>query len=56
MRIGALPLLGVDWLVLIGHGRSNTRAIESALLQAKHSIEANLLAEMKTTLQRELNK
>lgn len=55
-EIGALPLLGVDGLVLIGHGRSNTRAIESALLQAKHSIEANLLAEMKTTLQRELNK
>lgn len=55
-EIGALPLLGVDGLVLIGHGRSNTRAIESALLQARHSIEANLLAEMKAVLQRELNK
>ncbi|HAF61625.1 MAG TPA: phosphate acyltransferase PlsX, partial [Anaerolineaceae bacterium] len=55
-EIGALPLLGVDGLVLIGHGRSNTRAIESALIQAQRSIDANLLAEMTNTLQKELVK
>ena len=52
-EIGALPLLGIDGLVLIGHGRSNSRAIESALYQAQHSIESNLLREMKKTLQKE---
>ncbi len=55
-EIGALPLLGVDGLVLIGHGRSNARAIESALAQAQRSINANLMAEMTKTLQKELRK
>jgi glycerol-3-phosphate acyltransferase PlsX len=55
-EIGALPLLGVDGLVLIGHGRSNSRAIESALAQAQRSIKANLLPEMKATLQKEFNR
>jgi glycerol-3-phosphate acyltransferase PlsX len=53
-EIGALPLLGVDGLVLIGHGRSNARAIESALAQAQRCIDANLLSEMKTAFQKEL--
>lgn len=55
-EIGALPLLGVDGLVLIGHGRSNSRAIESALAQAQRSIEANFLQEMKSILQKEFNR
>jgi glycerol-3-phosphate acyltransferase PlsX len=55
-EIGALPLLGVDGLVLIGHGRSNSRAIESALAQAQRSIEANLLKEMKKTLKKEFDR
>lgn len=55
-EIGALPLLGVDGLVLIGHGRSNSRAMESALMQAQRSIDANLLAEMKKTLSKEFKK
>ncbi len=53
-EIGALPLLGVDGLVLIGHGRSNSRAIESALGQAQLCLQANLLKAMKTALQKEL--
>jgi len=52
-EIGAMPLLGVDGLVLIGHGRSNSRAIESALLQAQRSIDAKLLKAMKTALEKE---
>ena len=53
-EIGAMPLLGVDGLVLIGHGRSNSRAIESALMQAQHSIDTNLLQEMKISLKKEI--
>ena len=53
-EIGAMPLLGVDGLVLIGHGRSNSRAIESALLQAQRSIDANLLKAMKSALEKEI--
>jgi len=55
-EVGALPLLGVDGLVLIGHGRSNSRAIESALTQAERCISANFLPEMKVALQEELKR
>jgi phosphate acyltransferase len=44
---GGAPLLGVDGLVLISHGRSNPKAIKNAIRAAKREIEDNLLAELK---------
>lgn len=38
-EIGGAPLLGVDGVVIIGHGRSNVRAIRSALLRAAEAVE-----------------
>jgi glycerol-3-phosphate acyltransferase PlsX len=42
-EVGAVPLLGVDGLVLIGHGRSDARAIVSALDGARGAVAAGLL-------------
>ncbi len=44
-EIGGAPLLGVNGVVIIGHGRSNARAIKNAIKQAQtavhgHTIEA----------------
>ncbi|MGV8050565.1 MAG: phosphate acyltransferase PlsX [Anaerolineaceae bacterium] len=44
---GAAPLLGVDGLVFVGHGRSDARAMVSAVNQAKIAIEANLLSSLR---------
>ena len=42
-EIGAIPLLGLDGLVLVGHGRSNADALVSAIRAARHAVEVNLL-------------
>jgi len=36
---GGAPLLGVNSVVIIGHGRSNTRAIKNAIRVAKEEVE-----------------
>lgn len=40
---GGSPLLGLNGLCLISHGRSNARAMEVAILNAAESIRANLV-------------
>jgi glycerol-3-phosphate acyltransferase PlsX len=45
-RYGGAPLLGVDGLVYVGHGRSDARAIESALLTAAEGARAGVLAAL----------
>ncbi len=40
---GAAPLLGVDGLVFIGHGRSDALAVKNAVRVAKQAVEAGLL-------------
>lgn len=42
-RRGGAPLLGVNGVVVIAHGRSDAMAIESALDVARHQVNANLL-------------
>lgn len=41
-EVGGAPLLGVNGAVIISHGRSNERAIESAIAAAVRSIEHDL--------------
>jgi glycerol-3-phosphate acyltransferase PlsX len=53
-EIGAVPLLGLDGLVFVGHGRSDHRAMFSAIVNARKAVEANLLAELKASIQKEL--
>ncbi len=41
-EIGGSPLLGLNGVCIIAHGRSNARAIENALLQARRALDADL--------------
>ena len=49
-EIGAAPLLGIDGLVLVGHGRSGTKAMISAIASAKQAIESGLLQSLKESI------
>jgi glycerol-3-phosphate acyltransferase PlsX len=53
---GAAPLLGVNGLVFIGHGRSDALAIKSAVRVAKGAVEANVLDAMKSAIEGSLKK
>jgi len=53
-EIGAAPLLGVDGLVFVGHGRSNARAIYSAIRVAHQAVESDLLNAMRQEIQANL--
>jgi len=44
---GAAPLLGADGLVFIGHGRSDEKAILTAIQVARQAVEVNLLQAMR---------
>jgi glycerol-3-phosphate acyltransferase PlsX len=48
---GAAPLLGVNGLVFIGHGRSNAHALVSAIKAARASVEANVLDSIRSAIQ-----
>ena len=53
---GAAPLLGVNGLVFIGHGRSNAHALVSAIKAARASVEANVLESIRMAIQESLQK
>jgi glycerol-3-phosphate acyltransferase PlsX len=53
-EIGAAPLLGIDGLVFVGHGRSNTRAVLSAIRLARQSVEGDLLLSIRKAIEEEL--
>jgi glycerol-3-phosphate acyltransferase PlsX len=53
---GAAPLLGVDGLVLVGHGRSDTKALVNAIRVAREAVEAGLLETMRRVIQSSLDK
>lgn len=54
-EVGAAPLLGVDGLVFIGHGRSDARAITSALRVAHQAVDLNLLQALRQAIQEKLS-
>jgi glycerol-3-phosphate acyltransferase PlsX len=53
-EVGAAPLLGIDGLVFIGHGRSDARALINAIRVARQAVEANLLAALRMSIQERL--
>src|SRR5215217_4607117 len=53
---GAAPLLGVNGLVFIGHGRSDAGAIVSSVRVAKNAAEARVLDAMKSAIEESLKK
>ncbi|HUH95756.1 MAG TPA: phosphate acyltransferase PlsX [Anaerolineales bacterium] len=53
---GAAVLLGVNGLVLIGHGRSDATAIKSAIRLAKNATESKVLEALRTAIEESLKK
>jgi glycerol-3-phosphate acyltransferase PlsX len=47
-EIGGAPVLGVDGVTIIGHGRSNAKAVKNALRAAKQAVEGNLIEVIRT--------
>jgi glycerol-3-phosphate acyltransferase PlsX len=44
---GGAPLLGVDGVVIIGHGRSNAKAVKNAVRVAIHEVKHGLNVKIK---------
>jgi phosphate acyltransferase len=42
-EVGGAPLLGVNGVVIVGHGRSNDYAIKQAVLQARLAVEYDIV-------------
>lgn len=53
-EVGAAPLLGIDGLVFVGHGRSNAQALTSAIRVAHQAVNANLLETLRQEIQARL--
>ncbi len=53
-EVGAAPLLGIDGLVFVGHGRSDARALVSAIRVARQAVQANLLVALRDAIQQRL--
>ena len=53
-EIGAAPLLGIDALVFVGHGRSDARALVSAIQAAKNAVNYNLLNELRKAISEQI--
>lgn len=54
-EIGAVPLLGVNGLIFIGHGRSNTKAMVSAIRATRQAVEVNLLTSLNSAIKEQIN-
>lgn len=52
-RSGGAPLLGVNGIVMVGHGRSDAQAVEGAVVTAAAAAEAGMLDEMRRAIERE---
>jgi glycerol-3-phosphate acyltransferase PlsX len=49
-QIGGGPLLGVDGVLVIGHGRSSAPGVARAIEQARRMVESNLVEELRAEL------
>ena len=45
-RYGAVPLLGVDGAVFVGHGRSDEAAVASAVRSAQQAVQHGMMAAL----------
>ena len=49
-EIGAAPLLGINALVFVGHGRSDAKAVVSSIKAAKQAVDNHLLDELRNVI------
>lgn len=54
-EVGAAPLLGVNGLVFVGHGRSDAHALLNAIRVARQAVESNLLDALRSAIQERLS-
>lgn len=55
-EVGAALLLGIDGLVFVAHGRSNSKAMLSAIRVARETADTTLLEEMRQSIQQQLDR
>ncbi|MEN6392875.1 MAG: phosphate acyltransferase PlsX [Anaerolineaceae bacterium] len=55
-EVGAAPLLGINGLVFIGHGRSDAHAMVSAIRAARQAVSSNLLESIKDAIQQQITR
>ncbi len=53
---GAAPLLGIDGMVFIGHGRSDAKALVSAIRFARQAVESGVLEATRDAIQGKLSR
>ena len=53
-EVGGSPLLGLNGICVIAHGRSDARAIKNAILMAQRSIDGNLVEAIRLSLEAEM--
>ena len=54
-EVGAAPLLGIDGLVFVGHGRSDSQALTNAVRVANVAVQANLLESLRDAVQNRIS-
>jgi glycerol-3-phosphate acyltransferase PlsX len=52
-EVGGGALLGVNGVVIVGHGRSNARAIKNAIGQARKAVQGNVVEAIRRGLTEE---
>jgi glycerol-3-phosphate acyltransferase PlsX len=53
--IGAAPLLGIDGLSFVGHGRSNSTALVNGMKLVKDAMDIDLVSALRETIQEKLS-
>lgn len=53
-EVGAAPLLGLDGLVFVAHGRSNALALYNSLKLARQAVEVNLIDSLRGAIEERL--
>jgi phosphate acyltransferase len=53
-EVGAAPLLGINGLIFVGHGRSDSRALVNAIQVARQAVQADLLQALRSAIQERL--
>ncbi|MBC8063949.1 MAG: phosphate acyltransferase PlsX [Chlorobia bacterium] len=55
-EVGGSPLLGLNGICIIAHGRSSAKAIKNAVLMAQRAIDGDLVATIRDSMARDLPK
>jgi glycerol-3-phosphate acyltransferase PlsX len=50
-EVGGAPLLGLNGVVIVGHGRSNAYAIKQAIGQARLAVEQDIVGAIRAGLE-----